>query len=476
MGTVVDMTDVGKVMHGGNEIVRVLAGDTLVYNADADYAYTTFTVGMHNSKSGYLCIGDGVGTDFVEITEIYVNDVAQMLPCKENNYTTKCLVEDGYKVKIKGDFTLQDSTINEIRSFTTGTNRLKTAKLMFSGCKQLVSVDLSGFNTSNVTDMSYMFNGCSSLTALNLSNFNTSNVTFMHNMFDGCSSLTTLNLSGFKTSNVTRMDGMFDGCSSLTTLDLSHFNTSNVQFMEDMFARCANLKTLDISTFVTSNVTDMSSMFNGCSSLTTLDLSHFNLDKFKTYKYPFNGSQMFYNCSSLTTINLSGWDLSGPSEYISGTECNLSYMFYGCANLTNIIGLSSLAITQLTADGFYETFSGCSSLTEVDLSDWTIQSVYEAPGLFGGCTNLVNVKWPQTIREGLIPTYVTQMFYNCTKLTNIPEFIVDWYTNRDNYIESDYKANCFTGCTSLVKLGNTTYATNAEAMATIPYTWGGTKY
>ena len=443
MGTVVDMTDVGKVIHNTNEIVRVFAGDTLVYNADADYTYTTFTVGMHNGESGYLNIGDGVTSDSVDITEIYINDVAQMLPSKDTNYVTKCLVSDGDKVKIKGDFILQRSTIHEIRSFKTGTNRLKGARLMFQGCAQLTAVDLSGFNTSSVTNMDSMFGDCSSLTTLDLSNFNTSSVTDMDGMFDGCSSLTTLNLSSFNTSSVKSMDSMFRRCSSLTTLNLSNFNTSNVERMYRMFSY----------------------------SLTTLDLSHFNLDKCKTHKYQFNGSQLFYNCSSLTTINLSGW-----GEYISGTACDLSYMFNGCTNLTNIIGLSGLEISKLLPSGLTQTFEGCASLTEVDLSGWTIQYVYEAPALFGNCTNLVNVKWPITISETAIPTFVAQMFYNCAKLTNIPEFIVNWYTNQDNYIEIDYKANCFTGCTSLVTLGDTTYATNAEAMATIPYTWGGTKY
>ena len=35
--------------------------------------------------------------------------------------------------------------------------------------------------------MSYMFGGCSSLKEINLSNFNTINVTDMCHMFDGCS-------------------------------------------------------------------------------------------------------------------------------------------------------------------------------------------------------------------------------------------------------------------------------------------------
>ena len=37
----------------------------------------------------------------------------------------------------------------------------------------------------------------------------------MSGMFSGCSSLKELNLSNFNTNNVTKMDGMFYNCSSL---------------------------------------------------------------------------------------------------------------------------------------------------------------------------------------------------------------------------------------------------------------------
>ena len=56
---------------------------------------------------------------------------------------------------------------------------------MFSGCSSLTNINLSNFNTNNVTSISYMFSNCSSLTSLNLSNFNTNNVTDMNSMFLG---------------------------------------------------------------------------------------------------------------------------------------------------------------------------------------------------------------------------------------------------------------------------------------------------
>ena len=89
---------------------------------------------------------------------------------------------------------------------------------MFNYCDGLTSLDLSSFNTQNVTDMYHMFYGCSGLTSLDLSSFNTQNVTDMRSMFDNCSGLTSLDLTPLDTSNVTSMESMFCNCSSLTTL------------------------------------------------------------------------------------------------------------------------------------------------------------------------------------------------------------------------------------------------------------------
>ena len=86
----------------------------------------------------------------------------------------------------------------------------------------------------NVTDMTGMFQNSKAIT-LDLSNFDTSNVTSMGNMFNGCSSLTSLDLSTFNTSKVTNMGGMFRNCSSLTLLDLKRLDTSNVTNMRYMF-------------------------------------------------------------------------------------------------------------------------------------------------------------------------------------------------------------------------------------------------
>ncbi len=151
-----------------------------------------------------------------------------------------------------------------------------TGYTLFSYFTNLIELDLTNFNTRNITDMYYMFGSCSNLTTLDLSNFDTSKVTNMYGMFAGCSNLTTLDLSNFDTSKVTSMHVMFGSCSNLTTLDLSNFNTSKVTNMRDIFSNCSNLTTLDLSNFDTSKVTDMYGMFRNCFNLEELDISNFN--------------------------------------------------------------------------------------------------------------------------------------------------------------------------------------------------------
>ena len=66
-----------------------------------------------------------------------------------------------------------------------------------------------------IKNMSCMFFGCSSLTNINLSNFNTNNITVMRYMFAKCLSLTNIDLSKFNTNKVIDMKGMFYGCGKL---------------------------------------------------------------------------------------------------------------------------------------------------------------------------------------------------------------------------------------------------------------------
>ena len=150
----------------------------------------------------------------------------------------------------------------------------------------------------NLTNISYMFFHCYFLESLDLSSFNSNNVTKMICLVDTCISLNSINLSLFNTNNVINMAYLFKNCISLKTLDLTPFNTNNVNYMNNMFFNCRSLESIDLSSFNTKNVINMRRMFSLCSSLKSLDLSSFNINN------DTDMSEIFYGCSSLNKNNI----------------------------------------------------------------------------------------------------------------------------------------------------------------------------
>ena len=100
-------------------------------------------------------------------------------------------------------------------------------------------IDISYWNVSNVTNMSYMFYGCEELKSVgDLSNWDVSNVTLMRTMFSYCSKLKSLgDISGWDVSNVNDMNSMFYSCESFNQ-DISGWDVSSVTYMNLMFDNC----------------------------------------------------------------------------------------------------------------------------------------------------------------------------------------------------------------------------------------------
>ena len=146
-----------------------------------------------------------------------------------------------------------------------------------------------------------------------IKNLNTKEVTDMVDMFCDCRDLSSLDVSGFNTGKVTDMSGMFYDCISLKLLDVTNFNTANVKSMSNMFYNCQNLASLNVTNFNTANVTNMQGMFYSCPALTTIYVS----DKFVTGQVT-DGSNMFSNC-----INLKGFiDYKNNSDKTDHTYAN----------------------------------------------------------------------------------------------------------------------------------------------------------
>ena len=239
-----------------------------------------------------------------------------------------------------------------------------------NGVYSLTSLDVSHFDTGNVTNMSYMFSGCSGLTSLDVSHFDTGNVTNMGYMFEGCSKLTSLDVSKFDTGNVASMDKMFQNCFGLTSLDVSKFNTGKVTNMSGMFYCCSSLTSLDVSGFDTANATNMGSMFSGCSSLTTIYAGlGWNTDKVTSSSF------MFYNDSNLIGGAGTSYD-SGHTDKayarIDGGTDNPGY-FTG-KNTTVAPSADAMLLPGQQFNAKIKQIAGHSSAT-YQTSDSTIKSI-----------------------------------------------------------------------------------------------------
>ena len=162
---------------------------------------------------------------------------------------------------------------------------LTSCESMFMNFDYILSIDLSNFNSSKVTNMQYMFSGCVGLKTIKFGNLDTSSVIYMNNMFFNCRSLTSLDLSNFITSSVTTMRNMFNNCTSLVSVDLSSFNTSLLTDMDNMFSKDYSLISLDLSNFDTSSLTTLKKTFGYCKSLIYVNLISFVNNKFDSSNF-----------------------------------------------------------------------------------------------------------------------------------------------------------------------------------------------
>jgi surface protein len=93
---------------------------------------------------------------------------------------------------------------------------------MFSNCSNIINIDLSSFDSSNVTHMNYMFSECYNLNEINLTNLKAYNVIDMNHMFNKCHEFTKLEFPlSFSTQKITDMSFMFQECQKLSEIIFS---------------------------------------------------------------------------------------------------------------------------------------------------------------------------------------------------------------------------------------------------------------
>ena len=244
------------------------------YNSNINFLISLMFLFILLSFPNLLFSQNVVSTEYInEITLIIEGKGNQKILSESISNKPSQVIINGY-TKENIDYSYDLESITNIVTIKWD-SPLTTCKNMFFNMDNIISIDLSKFDSSKVNEMSSMFYGCTKLESINLKNMNTSSLKDMIYMFYDCQSLKYLDLSYFDTSHVLNMEFLFASCKSLETLNLSKFNTKSVQRMHSMFKNDESLIYLDLSNFDINNVETMDSMFNGCSSLVYINFNSF---------------------------------------------------------------------------------------------------------------------------------------------------------------------------------------------------------
>jgi hypothetical protein len=171
----------------------------------------------------------------------------------------------------------------------------------------------------------------------------------MRDMFAYMTSLRSLNLSGFNTSNVTIMQDMFAATSALQTLDLSSFDTRKVTNMQSMFFNMSSLKNLNVTSFNTENVKNMNAMFAHTDSLEELDLSSFKTPKVKTFRAMFYTDRPEANITRRIYAS-TDFDIRAALAYnTTDSQANIDIFW----QMKNLVGGNGTSSNGNTTPGIY---------------------------------------------------------------------------------------------------------------------------
>jgi surface protein len=289
--------------------------------------------------------------------------------------------------------------------------------------------DISGWDTSGITNMNNIFNGAAFFNA-DISSWNTSNVTSMSGMFTNAPAFNQ-DVSGWNVSSVTSMTAMFQNATSFNA-DISGWDVSSVTNMFRMFngAYVFN-QPIGLWGQKTINVTDTSHMFASARAFNQ-PIGDWNMQSVQKInnmfqgehydRQPFNGSIASWNlsnCIEMSTVfeycdfnqplntwntsqvttmsqmfanaqnfdqDISSWNTSNVTSFFNmfratpfnqnisswntSSATNMSYMFMDTAHFNQPIGVWNTS-SLLTADGM---FSNAASFNQ-DLSNWDISAL-----------------------------------------------------------------------------------------------------
>ena len=195
-----------------------------------------FILFFHSSLSQEQTIPDSLETINSDIlytsflTDISETLIEYKITLKVNNTEDQQILSNEFdempiKVLVNGELAIFENkvisglTVEESNITLIWNKTLSDCSYMFTNLLNIVNIDFSNFDFTNVTKMTMMFHGCQNLKNINFGDNIIENVHDMGFMFGDCYNLESLDLSKFDTKNVVNMENMFKSCRKLNFLE-----------------------------------------------------------------------------------------------------------------------------------------------------------------------------------------------------------------------------------------------------------------
>lgn len=382
-----DIDDTGKLtIHAG--VLGTGLPNWNSYNSVITSVYVEPGV-KANSNSGKL-FTFLVNTTTIDITNLDTSDVA-----------------------FYNDFFSSDSKLKEIKGIEKiDTSNAKSFNSMFYNDSSLKNIDISNFDTKNVTDMSYMFSSCKALIT-GLSKFDTSNVSTMKSMFTLSNYASIKDIEGWNTAKVTDMSGMFSFISNLTSVDISNWDTSNVTNISTMFSGDISLiKVIGLDSWNTGKITNMTGLFRGTGFTELPEIENWDTSQVT------NMGSLFSSCKSLAKLNLKSWNTSKVKD--------MSLMFSDDSKLNEntLDGLDNFKTGEVT--DFGSMFDG-TGFTVLNLTNFNTDKATKMNKMFANTKSLVSVNG--TFNTSLVTTI--SGIFDGSSISDISNLHIDeWETDK----------------------------------------------
>lgn len=263
----------------GKEVTEIKINNQYLYESEWPDDWNVYTIHMTSDMAGdhVFSLSEKVG-NYENSYPLYIDwgnahiheqisDTTVRIYCPTKGTT--------FNIKTNYELATVRSRITDIISIRKDTTSLKNKFQSYSGkyIRQSVLDKLSHVKSDS---MSYMFEGCENLISIDISNFDTSNVTDMSRMFSGCYKLETIELGdGFDTSNLKSAHNMFYYCISLKSIDLRNLKIKDMTGdIRDMFSNCRKLEYVNLSNASIHYYATVGSIFQNCTSLLELRLDN----------------------------------------------------------------------------------------------------------------------------------------------------------------------------------------------------------